>query len=456
MFSVGGTVASMAKQFKADAAINFNYANTDDGIPIGRVIHEGKVIVSDIPKTIPREELYMSADGSLHIGKAPVGSKWALEGSPRLIHSGKDIIQESIKRDQLGSDVWSRPTYRTAVGLRDSKTLVVVRTRKEIELSTLVDIMFQLGCKDALNGDGGGSSYFFPEDSGWGRKLGSGLMIKTKTSGDETKVKKLIALCDGHGMETAGKRTPIGINDKETGANFMHENEFNRSVVKHLDAHLKRCGFDTLLVAPTDIDTPLSNRTALANSKNADFYLSVHANAVGNGEWNNTRGIETFHYTKASEASKKYASIIHKYLIGGTKLPDRGVKSADFYVLKETKMPSVLVECAFMTSKEDAALLLTDAYRKECAEELAKAICEMFSVSYVTESKGNQEPITPTSPDNQVISPIKIDLINGDVIETVDGLVRNGVSFVEVRKAGNFFEAKVGYDSTTKKASLTK
>lgn len=462
MFCLGGTISSMVKQFDADVAVNFNYADINTGIPIGRVIHHGKVVIGDIPKTVARDELYMSPDGSLHIGKAPNGSVWSIQGSPRLLNNGKDVVQSSIVRDQLGKDIWSRSTYRTAVGLKDSNTLVIVRTNKEIELSLLARIMTELGCVDALNGDGGGSSYLFPQDTGWGRKLGSGLMLKLKSIKGEPHVKKLIALCDGHGMETQGKRTPLGVVDSETGSNFMHENEFNRAVVKYLDTHLKRCCFDTLLVAPTDKDTPLLERTNLANSKKVDFYLSVHANAIGNGEWNGTRGIETFHYTNASEASKKFAAIIHNHLMCGTKLPDRGVKRADFHVLRETNMPAVLVELGFMSSKDDAALLLSPNYRKECAEELAQAICEMYCCAYVPEDKNNTPaPATPpvsVPPSDSKFVPVKIDLIDtkNNTTETVDGFAKDGKSYVELRKAGNFFGCDVGYDATLKKPNLTK
>lgn len=65
----------------------------------------------------------------------------------------------------------------------------------------------------------------------------------------------LIALDDGHGLSpnpTPGKRTP---NIPEIGV--IYENQFNRAVVNFLSTELKRCGFRTLLVAPTDVDTPL-------------------------------------------------------------------------------------------------------------------------------------------------------------------------------------------------------
>ena len=199
---------------------------------------------------------------------------------------------------------------------------------------------------------------------------------------------KLIALDDGHGMETAGKRTPV-----LPDGTVMRENEFNRRVVALLDGHLQRCGFRTLPVAPTDVDTPLKARTDAANAANADLYVSVHANAVGAGELNGTRGIETFHYTSASSESRRAAAILHRNLIDGTPLPDRGVKSANFHVLRETHMPAVLVECGFMTNVSDAALLRSEAYRAECAEELARGVCEYFGTIY---KEGEEEAMTDT------------------------------------------------------------
>lgn len=73
---------------------------------------------------------------------------------------------------------------------------------------------------------------------------------------------KIIALDDGHGMETPGKRTPV-----LPDGSVMLENEFNRAVVKYLDENLKKHDFDTLLVAEGDTDVPLQIRTKLANNQ---------------------------------------------------------------------------------------------------------------------------------------------------------------------------------------------
>ena len=197
-------------------------------------------------------------------------------------------------------------------------------------------------------------------------------------------VAKLIAIDDGHGMSTAGKRTPVfpdGTKSPETGKNFMHENEFNRAVKRYLDKHLRASGFKTILVAKGDEDVPLATRVARANNAKADLYVSIHANAL-TGKWGTHGGTETYVYMGSKE-SERIGRIIHKHLMQGTPLRDRGIKKGNhLYVLKNTKMPAVLVECAFMDNLEEAKLLLSDAFRRECAREIAMGICEAYGVKF--------------------------------------------------------------------------
>jgi N-acetylmuramoyl-L-alanine amidase len=194
-------------------------------------------------------------------------------------------------------------------------------------------------------------------------------------------IRKLIAIDDGHGMTTAGKRTPFLPGTKK----YMHENEFNRAVADLLKSNLERCGFNTLMVAPGDSDVPLKQRTDTANNAKADLYISIHANAL-NGIWGNQQGVSTYHYPGSVEG-KKAATIIHKYMIQGTQQKDRKVLSENFHVLRETNMPSVLVECAFMDNLKEAGLLMSEAFRQECADEIAKGICEYFGVMYSPAAK---------------------------------------------------------------------
>ncbi|WP_187434568.1 N-acetylmuramoyl-L-alanine amidase [Paenibacillus methanolicus] len=422
-YQPGARVRDIAKATGADLALNFNFADIKTGAPIGRLVVDGKTVVSDIPKTLPREELYMRTDGSLQIGKAPRTARWAVQGSPVLRRAGKNVIRDTIERDQLGEDIWQRKAIRTAVGITEAGHLVMVTTVDAVSLDDLGKIMDELGCPDALNGDGGGSTYLWPEDQGAGRLLGSAICVKKK---GDIGMGKLVAICDGHGMETPGKRTPAFAD----GA-VMKENEFNRAVAAKLDAHLKRCGFRTLLVAPADADTPLQARTDAANKAKADLYISIHANAAGEA-WGSARGIETFHYP-TSAASKRVAEVLHRHLIAGTQLPNRGVKTADYHVLRETNMPAVLVEAGFMTNQDDARLLLSESYRNECAEELARGICEYFGVAF------KREETKPSLPSGSVIA-------RGKIVESKQ---IDGVTYVAARAISEAFGATLSWDAKT-------
>ncbi len=195
----------------------------------------------------------------------------------------------------------------------------------------------------------------------------------------------LIAIDDGHGKETAGKRTPAFPN-----GSVMKENEFNEKTALYLEQELKRCGFEVLMVAPEKKDIPLKTRVQRANEGNADAYISIHANASGTG-WNGANGIETWVYREVSKGSRSYlfAQTIHQALIGATGRKDRGIKkSDDFYVLKNTKMQAVLLECGFMTNREEAELLTDDKYRKTCAAAICRGVCRFYGIEYLGEDAG--------------------------------------------------------------------
>jgi len=67
-------------------------------------------------------------------------------------------------------------------------------------------------------------------------------------------------------------------------------------------------------------------------------------------------------------------------LVKATKRNDRGIKTANFAVLRETSMPAILVECGFMTNKEEAALLKSDAYRQTCASAIVRGLANMYGL----------------------------------------------------------------------------
>ena len=182
-----------------------------------------------------------------------------------------------------------------------------------------------------------------------------------------------IAIDAGHGINTAGKRTPDG---------SMREFEFNSVVAEYVREILSEYdGIETKFVHdPTGRrDIPLSERTDTANIWGADVYVSIHANAFGD-DWNDVNGIETFAYTTKPAEAVKLAIYVQSELVTKLLRKSRGVKYANFHVLRETKMTAILVECGFMTNREEVALLKTDAYRRKAAEAIVTGIARCYGL----------------------------------------------------------------------------
>ena len=232
--------------------------------------------------------------------------------------------------------------------------------------------------------------------------------------------KYLIALDDGHGMNTPGKRTPPLTKDLYIDGKLVRkkgevikENEFNRAVVKYLAEALKRCGFDVLLVAPTDEDTPLSTRVSRANNANADAYVSKHYNALGSRWQTKAKGLVTIiHYNHQSK-TKVLANNVHEELWKlhsnhnctnyGVRT-DTDISGYSLYVLRNTKMPAILTESGFMDNMTEAVDMLDTNFQQADAEATCKGICKAFGVNYV---KPNEEETTCKEKDVEVNTDIK-------------------------------------------------
>lgn len=182
----------------------------------------------------------------------------------------------------------------------------------------------------------------------------------------------IIVLDAGHGYSTEGKRSPDGIK----------EYEINRSIAAYVLAYLKSYPTAKIVYTHSDQeDISLTARTNKANAVQADCFISIHCNAAGNGtEWNQASGIETYIFNSKHAKAKALAEKVQKNLIIATGLRNRGIKTADFHVLRETKMTAILVECGFMTNITEIQLLKSETYRKACGEAIAKAIIEEYKL----------------------------------------------------------------------------
>ena len=270
--------------------------------------------------------------------------------------------------------------------------------------------------------------------------------------------KYLIALDDGHGMNTSGKRTPPLTEDLYIDGKLVRkkgevikENEFNRAVVKYLAEALKRCGFDVLLVAPTDEDTPLSTRVSRANNANADAYVSKHYNALGSRWQTKAKGLVTIiHYNHQSK-TKVLANNVHEELWKlhsnhnctnyGVRT-DTDISGYSLYVLRNTKMPAILTESGFMDNMTEAVDMLDTNFQQADAEATCKGICKAFGVTYV---KPNEEETTCKEKDVEVNTDIKYVRVIYDGLlnlrkcpswndDAISGTVKKGEVFTVMKK----------------------
>jgi len=145
-------------------------------------------------------------------------------------------------------------------------------------------------------------------------------------------------------------------------------------IVKNL---LSEKGVKVRLTRTNDVDLDLPPRVSIANNADADIFVSIHANA-SRGKRRDINGLETFYFRgwRGRLLAKRIQKQILRVSPGS---PDRGVKQGRFYVIKNTKMPAVLVEIGFLTGRLDARRLEKAAHRKRIAYAISKGILEYLS-----------------------------------------------------------------------------
>jgi len=182
-----------------------------------------------------------------------------------------------------------------------------------------------------------------------------------------------IAIDNGHGLNTAGKRTPPFPNSGEV----IKEWEFNHPTALKLADILRADGHEVLLVSDTAEDTPLVTRASRANTWKADFFISIHYNAY-NGVWGTHGGTETLYYENSTNG-KKAAEYIQSALIQELHWRDRDLKPRkNLAVLNRTLMPAVLVEVGFMDNLKEASLMKDSQYQLKAARAIASGINKFF------------------------------------------------------------------------------
>lgn len=187
----------------------------------------------------------------------------------------------------------------------------------------------------------------------------------------ETKMSKVVILDGGHGVDCAGKRSPIWGDGSQ-----LFEWEFNRDIVRRIAAMLKAEGIKFEILVPEDNDVSLPERCRRANVIHADcgnnaVLFSVHGNAGGGTGWECYTSVgqtkaDAIATVLCEEAEKEFApdgwKMRFDYIDGD---PD---KESQFYILKHTVCPAVLSENFFMDTEKDCRFMMSDAGRERIAK----------------------------------------------------------------------------------------
>ncbi len=199
---------------------------------------------------------------------------------------------------------------------------------------------------------------------------------------------RILVLDPGHGGDQPGSQTVVG-NRSEKELTLDWALRIQSSLASRDTNHT----WKVFLTRSSDVDVPLSNRVAVADSHHADLFISLHFNSFANPE---QIGLETYCLTPAGMPSNLvrgsedelaqpnnsfdaanlcWAMQLHRELIRTTRAPDRGVRRARFMaVLRNQKRPAILIEGGYLSNRKEAKLITSENYRQKLADAVVKAL----------------------------------------------------------------------------------
>ena len=157
----------------------------------------------------------------------------------------------------------------------------------------------------------------------------------------------------------------------------IREADYTLPYALELGKVLTELGFHVVYSRTTDVFVSLADRAKLANQAAADYFISIHFNAGGG------TGIETFALAPGGQA-EKLANAVQDNLVIHTGMKNRGVKFANFQVLRGTKMPAILIEGGFVDSI-DAGKIKKEANKHNFVQGVTKGLCSFLGLPWSKE-----------------------------------------------------------------------
>ena len=160
-----------------------------------------------------------------------------------------------------------------------------------------------------------------------------------------------------------------GGHDRGAAVGYVFEKHMALDTARRVEQLLRVKGIKVVMTRSSDVFIPLPGRATIGNRYGNAIFVSVHYNYNRGGSGH---GLETYY---CHNKSYQLAGYIQAYMIQDTRMQNRGVKHANFHVIKNTtRNPAVLVECGFVSNSSERAGMMGGAYREKIAEGIAKGI----------------------------------------------------------------------------------
>jgi N-acetylmuramoyl-L-alanine amidase len=184
----------------------------------------------------------------------------------------------------------------------------------------------------------------------------------------------------GHGGTDRGTKA---------GSPYCEEKKVCLLTGRLVKQYLEQLGYHVVMTRNTDNFIPLAKRVEIASQARANIFVSVHFNSSRTPQAN---GIEVFFFDSQENktrglASRKLADSILSRVIRRTLARSRGVKKGNFYVIRETSMPAVLVEGGFISNPEERVQLKSRAYQEKLARGIADGVDQYFKARWKNAKK---------------------------------------------------------------------
>lgn len=207
-----------------------------------------------------------------------------------------------------------------------------------------------------------------------------------------------VVLDPGHGGYDPGAVGPTGLQEKAVALQIAQQ---VGQLLQAIGIQVSYTRTSDGVPWPANVNQDLTERCKIANGTGADLFVSIHLNSGPAA----AVGTETY-CLQLGGNGEKAASLIQRGLVQALGLPDRGIKTANYYVLRKTSMPAVLTEVAFISNPREESLLKQSAFITKAAQAIAAGIAAYFGVALQTVSEN------PKGVDNMAIPAWKAQVVN--------------------------------------------